>query len=242
MLLPDGETVSVRVRASDRARTTRILLGPERAPEIILACGIPPERAAALLESRGDWVAGKLAESRTVSGQEELGLRRLGALPFDGAHLPVWAIRGSRPRVSRTADGGLRVYGPDEQTMGAAIERWYRREARRLLGAVVDREAGRLGVGYCRLSVRDPRRRWGSCSSRAHISLSWRLVLVPEMVRAHVVVHELLHLRIPNHGRGFWRLVEAADPGWRESVAWLRRHGAEVRNFDPEARIRRRPD
>jgi len=239
LLLPDGESVLVRVRQSDRARTTRILLGPERTPEIILAAGTPADEAPRLLEHRSEWVASKLAVSRAFREGDELGLEGGDGLPLDGAFVPVQVEWSSRVSAKRTPDGGLHVRGPNRDTMGAAIERWYRREARSLLAQALEAEAGRLGIDFRRLVVRDPKRRWGSCSSEGDISLSWRLLLAPETVRRYVVVHELLHVRVPSHSRAFWRSVEIAFPNWQEPASWLRRHGAEVRGFRCHATLGR---
>jgi predicted metal-dependent hydrolase len=110
-----------------------------------------------------------------------------------------------------------------------------RRAARELVAMVADAEAPELGVGYARIHVRDQRTRWGSCSTRGTLSFNWRLALAPFGVLDYVVVHELCHLREPNHSRRFWSLVESRRPGWREQRAWLREHGAELLAFRPAA-------
>lgn len=75
-----------------------------------------------------------------------------------------------------------------------------------------------------RVSVRDQRTRWGSCSSAGRISLNWRLVQMPDHVRDYVLLHELMHLREPNHSRRFWRHVAAVCPDFQQSRRWLRAH------------------
>ena len=111
---------------------------------------------------------------------------------------------------------------------GVDLGRWYRREARRRIGAVAAWEGGRLDLRPSSLAIRDQRTRWGSCSSRGALSFNWRLVLAPEPVLRYVVVHELCHLREANHSKAFWRLVEDALPRFDESRSWLRRHGHEL--------------
>ncbi|MFN3591934.1 MAG: M48 family metallopeptidase, partial [Thermaurantiacus sp.] len=103
---------------------------------------------------------------------------------------------------------------------------WLKREAQRLLEAETRTLAARLGREVVRVTVRDPRSRWGSCSSAGAISYSWRLILAPEFVRRAVVAHEVAHLAEPNHGPGFWKLAEAllGDPQ-DDARAWLRAHG-----------------
>jgi hypothetical protein len=108
-----------------------------------------------------------------------------------------------------------------------------RRAARELVRMVADDEAAELGVSFLRIEVRDQRTRWGSCSPRGTLSFNWRLVLAPFAVLDYVVVHELCHLREPNHSARFWRLVESRRPAWRDQRAWLLEHGPELLAFRP---------
>ena len=78
--------------------------------------------------------------------------------------------------------------------------------ARELVSALAEEESRRVGVAYARIRIGDQRNRWGSCSSRGTLSFSWRLVLAPFEVLDYVVVHELCHLRVPNHSKSSGRL------------------------------------
>jgi predicted metal-dependent hydrolase len=89
--------------------------------------------------------------------------------------------------------------------------------------------AARHGLTVARVSIRNQRTRWGSCGRDGHISLNWRLVLMPPDVRDYVLVHELMHLRRLDHSRAYWKLVAAACPGYREARQWLRTHGPSLR-------------
>jgi predicted metal-dependent hydrolase len=100
--------------------------------------------------------------------------------------------------------------------------------ARELVSALAEEEAGRLGVAYRRIRIGGQRTLWGSCSPAGTLSFNWRLVLAPLEVLDYVVVHELCHLRVPNHSRAFWGLVERRRPHWREQRTWLREHGPEL--------------
>jgi predicted metal-dependent hydrolase len=108
-----------------------------------------------------------------------------------------------------------------------------RTAARELVTMVLDEEAPALGVTYRRVQIRDQRTRWGSCSSRGTLSFNWRLALAPLEVLDYVVVHELCHLREPNHSARFWQLVASRRPGWRVQRDWLTRHGPELLAFRP---------
>ena len=69
-----------------------------------------------------------------------------------------------------------------------------------------------------RVTVRDTKSRWGSCSATGNLSFSWRLIFAPEAVIDYVVAHEVAHLAEMNHGPRFWRLVESLSPGQRRAA------------------------
>ena len=98
-----------------------------------------------------------------------------------------------------------------------------RREARARISLIAQSEAAALGVSYARISLRDQRSRWGSCSTTGTLSFNWRLVLAPHDVLDYVVVHEICHLVEMNHGPGFWALVAEAAPRLRRGEGVARR-------------------
>jgi predicted metal-dependent hydrolase len=108
-----------------------------------------------------------------------------------------------------------------------------RREARERIAMIVQSEAVALGVDVKRITLRDQRSRWGSCSSRGTLSFNWRLVLAPHDVLDYVVVHEVCHLVEHNHSPGFCKLVETRRPHYRESKRWLDEHGWEILAYQP---------
>ena len=108
-------------------------------------------------------------------------------------------------------------------------------EARARISLLAQSEAAALGVTYSRLTMRNQRSRWGSCSSTRALSFNWRLVLAPHDVLDYVVVHEVCHLVELNHGPAFWRLVEKRRPDYAESKQWLDDHGWEILAYQPPA-------
>jgi predicted metal-dependent hydrolase len=108
----------------------------------------------------------------------------------------------------------------------AHVDAALKERARRELPPRLLQLAAENGLTVTRITIRDQRSRWGSCSSKGHIALNYRLLLMPEDVRDYILVHELMHLRQPDHSRRFWRHVEAAFPRFREAERWLRRHGS----------------
>ena len=85
--------------------------------------------------------------------------------------------------------------------------------------------AAGLGLAVSKVSVRNQKWRWGSCSRSGRICLNWRLVDTPDWVRDYVMIHELMHLRQMNHSRKFWTLVAEVCPGYQSARRWLRENG-----------------
>ena len=74
----------------------------------------------------------------------------------------------------------------------------------------------RMGVDYGRITIREQKTRWGSCSSKGNLNFNWKLVLLAPELLDYVVVHELAHRREMNHSKNFWKIVEAELPDYRE--------------------------
>ncbi len=111
---------------------------------------------------------------------------------------------------------------PAREPMPKEIERELRNRAKRELPGRLLELAARHALIVTRVSVRNQRWRWGSCSRSGHICLNWRLVQMPDAVRDYVMIHELMHLRRMDHSPKFWKLVEAACPTFQTSRAYLR--------------------
>lgn len=85
-----------------------------------------------------------------------------------------------------------------------------------------------VGVTYGRITIRNQRTRWGSCSSRGNLNFNCLLMLTPPEVIDYVVVHELCHRKEMNHSGRFWNEVARVLPGYAEQEKWLKTHGNEV--------------
>ncbi len=120
------------------------------------------------------------------------------------------------------------VVGGEAESISRRIEAWLRGEARRVLTERAGAQAERLGRSPGRISIRDTRSRWGSCSSAGMLSFSWRLILAPPEVLDYVVAHEMAHLAQRGHGAEFWRIVARLTAHMDAGRAWLRLKGRDL--------------
>jgi hypothetical protein len=152
------------------------------------------------------------------------GTLRVAVPPFGNLGDAAAFVQSQREWIERERTKVLRAMAqqpPSEEL--AALRKRARRELPEQLRAL----ATRHGFSVGRVSVRNQRTLWGSCSRRQEsVSLNWRLIRMPDSVRDYILLHELAHLRHANHSRQFWKLVESMCPEYREANRWLRAHGA----------------
>lgn len=150
-----------------------------------------------------------------------------------GSHL---LFRGSAVTIEAEVDGGgicfggesLRMPDPSDD-LRPLIEKHLRKLAARELPPRVFELAGQHQLAVSRVTVRNQRSRWGSCSRHATISLNWRLIQAPGFVRDYIILHELMHLRQMNHSARFWGEVERACPGYDAAERWIKQHAGLLR-------------
>jgi predicted metal-dependent hydrolase len=215
-----SRTVPLLIVRNPRARRYLLRLRPDGAVRIT----IPP---------RG-----------TISAGKEFALRNAGWLERQFQLLArqpktplIWNIgmeilfRGEPVHIESQADGSI-SFGPERVRISdptadlrPAIEKHLRRLAALELPARVLELAAHHGVMVSRVSVRNQKTRWGSCSVRGTISLNWRLIHAPGFVRDYIILHELAHRSQMNHSKRFWHEVARMCPDYRLAEQWLKQRG-----------------
>lgn len=221
-----GTTVTYIVRRHPRAKYMRITISPFHGVVVTLPARlrryVNPEE---MLREKQDWVL------------EQLGALDIPPMPRPLTDGSTVHYRG-RPLTVRLRSGriwhGCEVVGEElhahlpldfDGDVKAFVLAWIKQQAADHIVAEAKAVAAEIGVTYTRLTVRDQKTKWGSCSKAGAISFNWRLVLFPPRVMRYVVVHEMCHRRHFNHSDRFWKLVERHDPRYEESVRWLRENG-----------------
>ncbi len=217
------------------ARPVRLwLVRNRRARRYILR--LRPDGAARVTIPRGGSPAeGRRFAARQVAWLERQLLRQAQRPPRPRTWLAGNEIlfRGDSVRLETgtNGDNGLVRFGTETVSVAdaagdlrPAVERHLRRLAARELPPRVLELAARHRLPARRVTIRNQRSRWGSCSRRGTISLNWRLVQTPLFVRDYLVLHELAHLKEMNHSRRFWNEVARLCPDYREAERWLKQH------------------
>ena len=150
-----------------------------------------------------------------------------GSILLDGRNVTL-AQGSQRSPVLR--DGVLSLYG-HEEALAARLRGYLKTLARERLLNASEQYASAIGRDISRITLRDTRSRWGSCTSEGNLMFSWRLVMAPRAVQDYVAAHEVCHLVEMNHSAAYWRLVESIYPDYQNQRNWLKINGATLHRY-----------
>lgn len=216
----EGEKVPVRIRRNPRARRISMRADAvKREIRITMPHYTPTNVALDFVSKKREWIAARLQ-----SAPDAAPIRPGGEIAVEGeSHVIEW--REEWPRSVRRSEGVIRLGGPEASVEGRVL-RWLKTEARQTYEREIRHYCDKAGEPVPRLSLGDPCSRWGSCSSRGTISLSWRLIMAPVYVRRSVIAHEVAHMRHMDHSPAFYAWLDELYEGDRKTAdRWLKMHG-----------------
>ncbi|HEX4118111.1 MAG TPA: SprT family zinc-dependent metalloprotease [Rhizomicrobium sp.] len=227
LLAVDGVDVAVSVKLNSRARRIVLRVNPASGEVVVTAPARGgPAPALAFARCETQWIARQLQRM-----PEQVALMPGADVPYLGASHPIRhsAVRGPGPVWAE--DGVLMVSGRLEHAQRRLLD-FFKREARELFAMRAVEYAARLEARPQRITVRDTKSRWGSCSQQGALSFCWRLIFAPDYVRDYVVAHEVAHLREMNHSPRFWAHVKTLSPDSARARQWLRDHGRTLLRYN----------
>ncbi len=185
--------------------------------------------AIVFVEKNRSWLEKQWSDRENRIREKARSNRENPSIHYRGKVEPVVLIEQDDQTQVRFADQCLPV---DLRRMDLKqwLEHWLRYQATNELPDRVDFFARKHHFQYHRVTIRDQRTRWGSCSSNKTISLNWRLIQIPPAHCDYIILHELNHLRHMNHSVHFWTSLEKLCPWFRESEAWLKVNGRYLRD------------
>lgn len=217
--------IPLDVRRNRRARRISLRVDPI-GPKLVLVLpsNTPLRHGLDFVEEKAVWVQNRLARApMPVPFADGVEIPYLG-VPHVIRHRP-----GERGGVWREA-GEIHVSG-DAAHLPRRMTDWLKSEAKRVLTDATRDKAARLGVKVARVTVRDTRSRWGSCSSSGGINFSWRLILAPDWVLDYVVAHEVAHMAEMNHSPAFWAIVARLTDHLEAGRPWLKNQGSSLHRY-----------
>jgi len=219
-----GKSLPLRTRENPRTKRLTLRLHPEAGGEVVLTLPLVWSKKQVLefLEQSRPWVE-KQFEKQTARSLPKLAYGEGVVLPILGKQYEL-RFKPSRSFRFWWGDDYLLIHAPSEK-LGLFVEKSLQLVARQFLQERTIHYANHLGKPINRITLRDTRSRWGSCSATGNISYSWRLIFAPESVADYVCAHEAAHLVELNHSPQFWQIVEGFCPDYKNLRQWLRQNG-----------------
>lgn len=187
-----------------------------------------------VVQKKADWIIKKVNEVRErnsntvcrefISGEKFLYLGKEYTLEIVEKDLGQAEVFMQEDTIAVYISQGMSEESR-KQTIKEALVKWYRQRFAEVVKDRIEKYSLQLKVAPCKVVIKDQKIRWGSCSKKGNINLNWRLIMAPLHVIDYVVVHELCHLKVMNHSKDFWNLVESILPNYHESRKWLKVNG-----------------
>jgi predicted metal-dependent hydrolase len=225
-----GETfqVNLRRRATARRMTLRVSTATR---DIVLTVPEHSELNAAIrfADAHGAWIAARLARVPERVAFVQGALVPVRGVPHRIVH---WSyVRGTTTATTGPEGEPVIAVAGEAPHVRRRVKEFLEREARRDLAVAVNRYTDMLGLPARRMTVRDTKSRWGSCSSTGSLNFSWRLIMAPPFVLDYLAAHEVGHLKEMNHSQRFWRIVRGLCPRTDEAEHWLKRNGHALHRY-----------
>jgi predicted metal-dependent hydrolase len=216
-------TIHVKIKRSARARRYSLRVSnTDGAICLTLPKGASLSEAARFAREQEGWMRKHLAKQL-----KPLSVEFGGTVLFDGEYRQIEPGQG---RAVRFQDGVLYVPGSSDK-LPAKLRAYFKAMARERMVAASSHYADLLGKPIGRVSLRDTRSRWGSCTSQGNLMYSWRLIMAPRNVQAYVAAHEVCHLVEMNHSTAYWTLVAGIFPDYQIQRNWLKKNGVILHRY-----------
>jgi predicted metal-dependent hydrolase len=225
---PAPAPVAPKLVRHPRARQYVLRVLADGTPRVTIPRWGSKREALAFLEAQSAWVARQRAMQAARAEVRPSRDWRDGHEVLIGGR-PIALRRGSAARAGVVEQEDALIVTPrvrDGEDLRPIASAWLVARAKRVLPPRLLTLAAQFDLTVTQVSVRSQRARWGSCATGGRISLNWRLIQTPDAVRDYVLIHELMHLRQPNHSARFWALVARACPDHKALRRWLRAHEA----------------
>lgn len=222
-----GNVIEYELRQTDR-KSIECRVTPEQVT-VFAPRRLPVREADAFVLRQADWIRTALQQAkeraRAALERSREKLQEGACIPVEGKNYPILCLPGSQT-VVKLDRGQLIVFGAgrDFLQVRAAIREYLITLAKVRLEERVRLYAGKIGVRPNRITLREQKTKWGSCSSLHNLNFNWKLIMAPPQALDYVVVHELCHLHEFNHSSRFWSLVADQLPDYEVWKKWLKEH------------------
>jgi predicted metal-dependent hydrolase len=212
-----------------KRKTISIKITDDAEVVVSVPLSLSSEKIADIVRDKAEWILSKL-ELMEVSKKDYIE-----DLKFLGENYKLIANNTQNKSIKVVFNRSeFQVYVPSElenkdKYIKEALTKWYKIQASSIYKERTEHYSKLLNVHPNRITIKEQKTRWGSCSSKGNLNFNWRVTMAPIEIVDYLVVHELCHLIHMNHSKDFWNLVESVLPGYKKCRDWLKVNGSSLK-------------
>ena len=179
----------------------------------------------AIVSKHETWILQTLEKKKQLAMQKDW--YHTGRIMYHGTYWPIEIITDSaiRQKVDFTEKGFIIVSDGSESMSRQLVEQFYRQQAKDQLTKLAYQYAKMVGVQFEKITIRNQKTRWGSCSSKGNLSFNLKILCAPAEMIEYVVLHEVMHLKHFNHSKEFWKDIEVIMPNYKICMNYFKQFG-----------------
>ncbi|NJD03914.1 MAG: M48 family metallopeptidase [Ruminiclostridium sp.] len=214
-------------------RNRKTMLIEVEAPKTItvtVPVGTAENKILEMVKTKSKWIVKKLFDIKDMEYRKRTRQYVNGeSFIYMGRNYSLQIILDYKaiPPEAKLIRGKICVYTclKDDRLVRLALENWYKDKAREKIQERINYYQPYFDVKPAKITVKDQKKRWGSCSSRKSLLFNWKCIMAPSPVLDYIVVHEMCHLVHMNHSKEFWQLLKRVLPDYENRKAWLKNNG-----------------
>ncbi len=220
-------TIRIDICPNKRTKTLR-LVSSINGVRAMVPLNYNPKELEIFVTSKRDWIL------RTSQYYSKLKERNGGFEPYTiyflGSKYRFHVVKDRRPStVVSDIIKLITFHVTDRRRYKQHIHEWYKQQTARIIAERLPTLASRFNVKYNKVSIKNQKSRWASCSKNGNLHFNLLLAAAPPNVIDYVMIHELMHLIEFDHSNQFWQLVQEADPDYKKHREWLANYSLVIR-------------
>jgi predicted metal-dependent hydrolase len=221
------------VKVSQRARSVRLQISRDNGLVITVPKTFNQRLLPGILQSKLDWIRKTIDRINRLPVAMGKGLPdKLTLTATNETWLIVYRTEPDKKVTMVEQSHGKVLVISGKISSKTAVHRllkgWLKDKAVRVLPDWLERISRKTGLPFQKLTIRDQKTRWGSCSAKKNINLNFRLIFLPVHLVDYVMIHELCHTQVLSHSSTFWKLVASFYPQYKEARKQLREMAREI--------------
>lgn len=222
------ENINISIEKTERRKTVSIFIERDGSVRVLAPASATDEKIEAAIKSKEYLIFTKLAKWKELN-QGKVKREYVNGQSF------LYLGRNYRLKLTENQDIALKIKGGffllDKKYLPQAekvFKKFYKEKALLKIQERIKVYEDKFSIKPTSIKVLELRNRWASCTSTKGLNFNWKCVMAPVAVLDYIIMHEMVHLKYPNHSADFWNELDKKMPNFREQENWLKRNGVKM--------------